>query len=167
MEPDMFKEDVSLGKQNRIEISTGLVRLHADSYTLYLQTRNLKEKAAATRLNRMLEAQCEDLANAVHVIAEHIRALDISATVIYKEFSNINALLGTGRVRTSKDMFEFLSLRHEQVLNTAIKILQLTKLADAKQSASLVSDRILIHEKTIWLLRAKETRTGNTIVVLK
>jgi starvation-inducible DNA-binding protein len=43
---------------------------------------------------------------------------------------------------------------HEQVVRTSREVLKLAQSADDESTASLVSDRMRIHEKTSWMLRA-------------
>jgi starvation-inducible DNA-binding protein len=51
-------------------------------------------------------------------------------------------------------MVALLTQGHEQVVRTAREVLGLAQDADDESSASLVSDRMRVHEKTAWMLRA-------------
>ncbi|MBB1382780.1 DNA starvation/stationary phase protection protein, partial [Shewanella sp. SR41-2] len=42
----------------------------------------------------------------------------------------------------------------EQVVKTSRQVLKLAQAADDESTAALVSDRMRIHEKTAWMLRA-------------
>ena len=163
---NVMLSDVSSDKQLKVDLSAGLARLHTESFRLYLQTRGLQEKAVGDRstdLNLMFEDQCEDLANAVYAIGEHIRKLNIPATVTYQEFSNDNSLMEIERVQTSNELVEPVISGHEQVLRTAMKVLQLAKIADDTATAAMVTDRMLVHEKTVWMLRTKSKHIRNAI----
>ena len=48
----------------------------------------------------------------------------------------------------------FLTHGHEQVVKTCRAALKTAQDADDESSASLISDRMRIHEKTAWMLRA-------------
>lgn len=51
-------------------------------------------------------------------------------------------------------MVDILIKAHEQVVKTSREVLKLAQGADDESTASLVSDRMRIHEKTSWMLRA-------------
>ena len=51
-------------------------------------------------------------------------------------------------------MVNILTHGHEQVVKTCRKALKLAQEADDESSAALVSDRMRVHEKTAWMLRA-------------
>jgi starvation-inducible DNA-binding protein len=52
------------------------------------------------------------------------------------------------------EMVKILTTGHEQVVKTCRTVLKLAQQADDESSAALVSDRMRIHEKTAWMLRA-------------
>jgi len=51
-------------------------------------------------------------------------------------------------------MVVLLTKGHEQVVKTSRAVLQLAQETDNESTASLVSDRMRIHEKTTWMRRA-------------
>ena len=51
-------------------------------------------------------------------------------------------------------MVDLLTKGHEQVVKTSRDVLKLAQSADDESTAALVSDRMRIHEKTSWMLRA-------------
>jgi starvation-inducible DNA-binding protein len=53
-------------------------------------------------------------------------------------------------------MVDLLTKGHEQVIKTARQVLKIAQGADDESTASLVSDRMRIHEKTAWMLRASK-----------
>ena len=53
-------------------------------------------------------------------------------------------------------MVKILTQSHEQVVKTCRKALKIAQDAEDESSAALVSDRMRIHEKTAWMLRASE-----------
>jgi starvation-inducible DNA-binding protein len=57
-------------------------------------------------------------------------------------------------VPSSSEMVRLLTKGHEQVIKTAREVLKTAQGADDESTASLVSDRMRIHEKTAWMLRA-------------
>jgi len=49
-----------------------------------------------------------------------------------------------------------LTSSHEQVVKTCRKVLSLSQKAEDESTSSLVSDRMRIHEKTVWMLRSMQ-----------
>lgn len=155
--------DIGINKENRTEISNGLKELLADSYTLYLQTHNFHWNVTGLQfreLHLMFEEQYTELAVAVDDIAERIRTLDVPAPGTYKEFSKLSSIKEVDGVPSSSEMVEILTKGHEQVIKTSRKVLKIAQSADDESTAALVSDRMRVHEKTAWMLRA--TKNHNT-----
>jgi len=151
--------DIGINKENRSEISEGLKRLLADSYTLYLQTHNFHWNVTGPQfreLHLMFEEQYQELALAVDDIAERIRTLDVPAPGTYKAFAELSSVKEVDGIPSSADMVKLLTKGHEQVVKTARKVLKVAQEADDESSASLVSDRMRVHEKTAWMLRATQ-----------
>jgi starvation-inducible DNA-binding protein len=51
-------------------------------------------------------------------------------------------------------MVAILTEGHEQIVRTCRDVLAVAQEADDESSASLVSDRMVLHEKTAWMLRS-------------
>ena len=51
-------------------------------------------------------------------------------------------------------MVDILTKAHEQVVKTCRAVLAEAQQADDESTTALVSDRMRIHEKTAWMLRA-------------
>lgn len=153
--------DIGINKENRTQIADGLKRLLADSYTLYLQTHNFHWNVTGLQfreLHLMFEEHYTELAVAVDDIAERIRTLDVPAPGTYKEFAKLSSIEEVDGVPTSDEMVKLLTKGHEQVIKTAREVLKTAQDANDESTASLVSDRMRIHEKTAWMLRATQQR---------
>jgi len=149
--------DIGIEEQARIEIAEGLKRLLADSYTLYLQTHNFHWNVTGPRfrdLHLMFEEHYTELATAVDEIAERIRTLGVEAPGTYRAFSALSSIEETDDIPSAGDMVVILTRSHEQVVKTCRAALALAQEADDESSAALVSDRMRVHEKTAWMLRA-------------
>ncbi|MFM6928405.1 MAG: Dps family protein, partial [Bdellovibrio sp.] len=73
-----MKINIGINDKDRKEIANGLSTLLADTYSLYLQTHNFHwnvEGPMFQTLHLMFETQYTELALAVDLIAERIRAL--------------------------------------------------------------------------------------------
>ncbi|AKH69240.1 DNA-binding ferritin-like protein (oxidative damage protectant) [Spongiibacter sp. IMCC21906] len=153
----MTKIDIGISESNREQAAEGLKRLLADSYTLYLQTHNFHWNVVGPRfreLHLMFEEHYTELATAVDDIAERIRTLDVAAPGTYKEFARLSSIEEVDGVPDAEVMVDLLTKGHEQVVRTSRDVLKLAQEADDESTASLVSDRMRIHEKTAWMLRA-------------
>ncbi|WP_406566760.1 Dps family protein [Aestuariirhabdus haliotis] len=149
--------DIGISQQDRINIAEGLKRLLADSYTLYLQTHNFHWNVTGPQfreLHLMFEEHYTELAVAVDDIAERIRTLDVAAPGTYKEFARLSSIDEVEGVPSAEQMVDLLTRGHEQVVKTSRAALKLAQDADDESTAALVSDRMRIHEKTSWMLRA-------------
>lgn len=153
----MTSIDIGINEQNRLKIAEGLKRLLADSYTLYLQTHNFHWNVTGPQfreLHLMFEEHYTELAVAVDDIAERIRTLDVAAPGTYKEFAQLSSIEEVEGVPVAGDMVDILTRGHEQVVRTSREVLALSQAADDESTSALVSDRMRIHEKTAWMLRA-------------
>lgn len=153
----MSKIDIGIKETDRIKIAEGLKHLLADSYTLYLQTHNFHWNVTGPQfrdLHLMFEEQYTELALAVDEVAERIRTLDVPAPGTYKEFVKLSSIKEVEGVPEGRDMVDILTQGHEKVVKVCRKVLKLAQDADDESTASLASDRMRVHEKTAWMLRA-------------
>src|SRR3954466_290112 len=90
-----MKIDIGIKEADRAKIAQGLSRLLADSYTLYLKTHNYHWNVTGPMfqtLHLMFETQYTELALAVDLIAERIRALGHYAPGTYGEFVKLSTI---------------------------------------------------------------------------
>ncbi len=149
--------DIGINEQDRSTIAQGLKRLLADSYTLYLQTHNFHWNVTGPQfreLHLMFEEHYTELASAVDEIAERIRTLDVAAPGTYKTFAELSAIDEIEGVPTAGEMVGILTRGHEQVVKTCREVLAPAQQAGDESTTALVSDRMRVHEKTAWMLRA-------------
>lgn len=153
----MDKIDIGITEKDRKAIAKGLKHLLADSYTLYLQTHNFHWNVTGPQfreLHLMFEEHYTELAVAVDDIAERIRTLGSVAPGTYKAFAELSSIKEIEEIPEAKDMVKILTQGHEQVVKTCREVLKKAQDANDESSAALVSDRMRIHEKTAWMLRA-------------
>ncbi|GGO88681.1 DNA starvation/stationary phase protection protein [Marinobacterium nitratireducens] len=149
--------NIGIPEADRKSIAEGLSRLLADSYTLYLQTHNFHWNVTGPQfreLHLMFEEHYTELAVAVDDIAERIRTLGEVAPGTYKAYAALSSIREVDGVPDAKEMVALLTSGHEQVVRTCREVLKVAQGADDESTASLVSDRMSIHEKTAWMLRS-------------
>ena len=151
------KIDIGIDEKQRLQIAEGLKELLADSYTLYLQTHNFHWNITGPQfreLHLMFEEQYTELALAVDLVAERIRTLCVYAPGTYKALSSLSNIKETEDVPAAAAMLVLLTKGHEQIVKTCRKVLKVAQKANDESTASLVSDRMVLHEKTAWMLRS-------------
>ncbi len=149
--------DIGIEEKDRVKVAEGLKHLLADSYTLYLQTHNFHWNVTGPQfaeLHVMFEEHYTELATAVDEIAERIRTLDVAAPGTYKEFAKLSSIEEVDGVPAANEMVDLLKSGHEKVVKTCRTVLNVAQDADDESTLALVSDRMRIHEKTAWMLRA-------------
>ncbi len=155
----MSSIDIGINQQDRQDIAEGLKRLLADSYTLYLQTHNFHWNVTGPQfreLHLMFEEHYTELATAVDEVAERIRTLGVAAPGTYKAFAQLSSIDEVEGVPSAEDMVVTLTQGHEQVVKTCRDVLKKAQDADDESTAALVGDRMRVHEKTAWMLRAMQ-----------
>ncbi len=105
-------------------------------------------------LHLMFETQYTELALAVDLIAERIRALGFPAPGTYAEFSELSSIKEMRGVPSAEKMIEILVEGQEAIVRTARSIFDVVDTAHDEPTADLLTQRMQIHEKTIWMLRS-------------
>lgn len=149
--------NIGIKEQDRQTIANGLKKLLANSYTLYLQTHNFHWNVTGPQfreLHLMFEEHYTELAVAVDDIAERIRTLGVVAPGTYRAFAELSEIKEVDGVPSATSMVELLTQGHEQIIRSCREVLKPAQEADDESTAALVSDRMRIHEKTAWMLRA-------------
>ena len=149
--------DIGINEQDRKEIVDGLSRLLADTYTLYLKTHNFHWNVTGPMfqtLHIMFETQYNELAMAVDLIAERIRALGFPAPGTYGDFVRLSSIEETPGVPSATEMIRLLVEGQEAVVRTARSVFPVTERANDQPTADLLTQRMQIHEKTAWMLRS-------------
>jgi starvation-inducible DNA-binding protein len=156
--PMAAMSEPNLGIENKdvTELVAGLSRLLADTYTLYVTTQGYHWNVTGLtfpQLHTMFEEQYMDLRDAADEIAERIRALGQPSPGSLAEFSNL-ATVKAGPAKDAAAMVQNLADAHETIARTARPLVKVAEDASDVATADLVTGRIVIHEKTAWMLRA-------------
>ena len=149
--------DIGISESSRKTIAEGLSRLLADTYTLYLKTHNFHWNVTGPMfqtLHLMFETQYNELALAVDLIAERIRALGYPAPGTYAEYAKLSSIKEEAGVPKALDMIRLLVQGQEAVVRTARSIFPSAEEANDEPTADLLTQRMQVHEKTAWMLRS-------------
>jgi starvation-inducible DNA-binding protein len=149
--------DIGIKEKDRKAIAEGLGKFLADSYTLYLKTHNYHWNVTGPMFNTlhlMFEQQYTELALAVDLIAERIRALGHPAPASYKAYSKLTDIEEETGVPSAQEMIRRLVAGQETVVRSARKLFPTVDKAKDEPTADLLTQRMQIHEKNAWMLRS-------------
>lgn len=149
--------EIGLSEAQREEIANGLSKLLADTYTLYLKTHNFHWNVTGPMfqtLHLLFEQQYNELALAVDVIAERIRALGHKAPGSYAVYSKLTSIQEETGHPSAEEMIRQLVKGQETVARTARELLPACNKCDDAPTADLLTQRMEIHEKNAWMLRS-------------
>jgi starvation-inducible DNA-binding protein len=105
-------------------------------------------------LHLMFEAQYTELALAVDLVAERIRALGHPAPGTYAAYAKLSSIQEQEGVPAAKDMIRLLVEGNEAVARTARAVFPAADKAGDEPTADLLTQRLQVHEKTAWMLRS-------------
>ncbi|WP_425424060.1 Dps family protein [Sphingomonas sanxanigenens] len=150
--------NIGIDETKRKEVTGGLARLLADTYTLYLTTHNFHWNVSGPMFNSlhaMFMAQYTELWNAVDPIAERIRSLGEPAPGSYAQFARLSSLADAPETPPKAEaMIRILAEGHEATARSARSLFPLADEAGDQATADLATQRVAVHEKAAWMLRA-------------
>ncbi|NJN31267.1 MAG: DNA starvation/stationary phase protection protein [Synechococcales cyanobacterium RM1_1_8] len=149
--------NIGIADDDRQAIADGLSRLLADSYSLYLKTHNFHWNVTGPMfqtLHLLFETQYTELALAVDLVAERIRALGYPAPGTYSEYAKLTSIPETEGVPKAKEMIQLLMEGQEAVVRTARSVFPAAEKVNDEPTADLLTQRMQVHEKNAWMLRS-------------
>ena len=152
-----MKINIGINEKDRKGIADGLSKVLADTYTLYLMTHNFHWNVKGPMFNTlhlMFEAQYSELALAVDLLAERIRALGFPAPGTYGDFISLASIKEVKGVPSATKMIQHLVEGQEAVARTARSVFPLVDKSSDGPTADLLTQRMQVHEKTAWMLRS-------------
>jgi starvation-inducible DNA-binding protein len=152
-----MKIDIGIPEKERMAIANGLKKLLADTYTLYQKTHGYHWNVTGPMfqtLHLMFMTQYTELWNSIDLIAERIRSLGDFAPGTYTEFGKLTSIKEDKSVPAATDMIKNLVEGHEETIRTARGILPAAEKGNDQATIDLITQRLDVHEKTAWMLRA-------------
>ena len=149
--------DTGISTRDRAAIATGLSRLLADTYVLYLKTHNFHwnvEGPMFQTLHQMFMEQYTETWNAIDLVAERIRSLGHYAPGTYKEYLELARVKETPGQPRAEQMVRLLIEGQEAIVRTAREVLPIAEKADDQPTLDLLTQRMQVHEKNAWMLRS-------------
>ena len=129
----------------------------ADTFVFYLKSHYYHwnvEGPDFSQYHELLKEIYEEVFGAVDFIAEHIRTLDAYAPGSLKRFSELTTLEEDNTIPSSLDMLKRLLDDNNKVINTLIDSYKAAEAANEYGLANFIQDRIDVHKKHGWMLRA-------------
>ncbi len=150
--------NIGISAENREKSAKAVMRLLADTYTLYLKTHGYHwnvEGPHFQQLHALFMQQYTEMWTASDDLAERIRALGFYAPGSYVQMAKIaNLQEEDANPPDWQTMVRNLAQGHEKVAKTAREVLRIAEEADDDATADTVAPRVTLHEKTAWMLRA-------------
>ena len=149
--------DTGIKESDRKKVSDALAKLLADTYSLYLKTHNFHWNVVGPMfqtLHLMFETQYTELALAVDLLAERIRALGQPAPGSYAEFGKLTSIKEARQGVKAQEMIKQLLADHETVVASARTAFPAAEKAADQATMDLLTQRMQLHEKTAWMLRS-------------
>ncbi len=149
--------DIGIDAGKRAEVANGLSRVLADTYTLYLKTHNYHWNVTGPMfqtLHLMFETHYNELALAVDLVAERIRALGLPAPGTYQQFAALSSIREEEGVPKAHEMIAKLVAAHETCARTSRQVFLIADEVSDQPTCDLLTQRMQVHEKTAWMLRS-------------
>ena len=149
--------DIGISADARASITEGLSRVLADNYSLYFMTHGFHWNVTGPMfqtLHLMFEEQYRELWAATDLIAERIRALGAYAPVSYDHLGRLTSIKQPTEVPAALDMVRQLVTGHEAVARQIRAVFSTAEQANDQATMDLLTERLLVHEKTAWMLRS-------------
>ena len=153
-----MKIDIGLKDNSRKTVAEALGRVLADSYTLYLKTHNFHWNVTGPNfysLHKHFEELYTELAGAVDELAERIRALGQFAPGSYAAFGKLTKIKEANDVPGPNEMIRQLVADNETIVRAAREVKDLAEGVGDVETGDMMIERMQVHEKAAWMLRAQ------------
>lgn len=153
----MLDLHTGMSESERDAVIDLLKRSLADTYLLTLKTQNFHWNVTGPlfpQLHALFESQYDDLSEAVDTLAERIRALGAFAPASFASFLSYTTLEEVTELPSPEGMLAQLLDDHESMIRTFRLGFDTLDEAGDEVTLDLFVQRMAIHEKTAWMLRA-------------
>lgn len=154
----MAQLNTGLDANARKKVAGALNGVLADTYALYQKTHAYHWNVTGPQfptLHELFGQQYQEMWTALDEIAERVRALGEFAPASGKAFAAMTEIESVeGEPPEAMDMVRSLLKGHETLIRRARAAFDTAEEAGDAASADLLTQRLRIHEKTAWMLRA-------------
>ena len=129
----------------------------ADTFAFYLKTHNFHwniEGPNFAQYHDFLNELYNEVFEAVDSIAEHIRTLDVYVPGSFSRFSELATIEDETKVPTAINMLKKLEADNQKVITSLTAAYSDAEKEKKVGFSNFLQDRIDIHEKHGWMLRA-------------
>lgn len=148
--------NIGLNDKDLTTIVAKLKNILADSMGLYAVTQTVHWNVTGPlfqSVHAMTEEEYLELATAIDDVAERIRALNAKVPADISSFKS-GSLPSVDENAPAEDMVKTLVGLHEALSRNLRSAVALAADAGDEVTAGLLTDRLTVHEKTAWMLRA-------------
>lgn len=139
------------------EITKHLSHILADTYQLYLKTHGYHWNVRGPQfhsLHTLFMTQYTEMWTALDVIAERIRALGELAPMSSDAYASLSPIKDGLPSLKAHEMLMDLKSGHEVLIDTLKAAMSVVTAANDEPSIDLITQRLAIHEKTLWMISA-------------
>jgi starvation-inducible DNA-binding protein len=134
-----------------------LCHLLSDAYILYTKTQNFHWNVTGKlffMLHAAFEKQYEELADAVDLIAERLRALQVQAPGTFAQFQKFGGIKANDNIPSAEDMIKELLADHEHLVGELQQMIENAETEGDQSTMDMMIERQTHHQKTAWMLRS-------------
>ena len=134
-----------------------LQKVLASTYGLMIKAQNYHwnvEGREFLSLHELFEKEYKDLFQAIDLIAERIRVFDEKAHASLNEYNKLSVIRDGNENYSEEEMIRDLLNSHKEMVALLYKTLKQCANDNDEITESIIADRIEIHEKDEWILRA-------------
>ena len=149
--------NIGISEEDRTRLGEELAILLADNYVLYIKTQNFHWNVTGPFFNSLhltFEKQYQDLAEANDMLAERIRSLGFFAIASCSQFKRLSMVKESEGVPNADAMVRELIQGNETIIRNSRALVSSAAKASDHGTADLVTKRLEIHEKAVWMLRS-------------
>ncbi len=151
------KNDKTGGTGSKAEVAEHVHKVVCSSYVLFAKTQGYHWNVTGPHfysLHKMFEEQYNDLFLAIDELAERVRALQTKAPFTLQEMLKVGSIHEQSKLPNAEDMVQDLIKGHESVVLDLKAGVEAADAADDAATADLLTGRLEVHGKTLWMLRA-------------
>ncbi|AIL66041.1 Metalloregulation DNA-binding stress protein [Rickettsiales bacterium Ac37b] len=139
------------------KLYTSLLTLLANSYALYIKTQNYHWNVTGPNfhsLHLLFEDQYKELADAIDMIAEQIRALNFHVPASFSAYAKYNTIKDGYDKADSQTMIKDLVEGQLTILSCLANVMEEAKQVENESVFDLAVERSRAHDKQTWMLKS-------------